>query len=92
MKMADVRAKFVSQKISKIRWKPPLKQALKDVDTFATGSWDDEQADVASMDESGMLGMIQKDPELICEAPHVGDVTGLEVLFNSSLILNSVVG
>lgn len=47
--MADVRAKFVSQKISKIRWKPPLKQALKDVDTFATGSWDDEVFDEQEM-------------------------------------------
>lgn len=42
-----------------------------------------QQADGASMDESGMMGMVQKDPELICEAPHVGDVTGLEVLFDS---------
>jgi hypothetical protein len=45
LKMADTRATFVtfvSQKISKIRWKHTSKHALEGSDCFATGSWDDE--------------------------------------------------
>lgn len=42
LKMADIRATFVSQKISKIRWKNIVKNSLEGPDTFVTGSWDDE--------------------------------------------------
>ena len=38
--MAESVAKFVSQKISKIRWRPTSKQVLSESDVFATGSWD----------------------------------------------------
>lgn len=40
--MADIGAKFVSQKINKIRWKNFTKNTLTGPDTFITGSWDDE--------------------------------------------------
>ena len=40
--MADTVAKFVSQKISKIRWRPVSKQLIQEADVFATGSWDDD--------------------------------------------------
>lgn len=42
LKMADIRATFVSQKVSKIRWKNIVKNSLEGPDTFVTGSWDDE--------------------------------------------------
>lgn len=42
--MEDVCAKFVSQKISKTRWRPLPAAALQPPDLFATGSWDNEVA------------------------------------------------
>lgn len=42
--MEDVCAKFVSQKISKARWRPLPATALQPPDIFATGSWDNEVA------------------------------------------------
>ena len=46
LKMADTTratfVTFVSQKISKIRWKHTAKHTLEGSDCFATGSWDDE--------------------------------------------------
>lgn len=42
--MEDVCAKFVSQKISKTRWRPLPADALQAPDLFATGSWDNEVA------------------------------------------------
>lgn len=41
-KMADIGAKFVSQKINKLRWKNFVNNTLDGPDTFVTGSWDDE--------------------------------------------------
>lgn len=40
--MEDVSAKFVSQKISRTRWRPLPAAALQPPDLFATGSWDNE--------------------------------------------------
>lgn len=40
--MEDVSAKFVSQKISRTRWRPLPAAALQPPDVFATGSWDNE--------------------------------------------------
>lgn len=42
--MEEVCAKFVSQKISKTRWRPLPAAALQPPDIFATGSWDNEVA------------------------------------------------
>ena len=35
-------AKFVSQKVNKIRWKPKANQFIVESKEFATGSWDNE--------------------------------------------------
>ena len=42
MEQPRINVKFVSQKISKIRWRPRPKQSMQQSDTFVTGSWDDE--------------------------------------------------
>jgi len=42
--MEEVCARFVSQKISKARWRPLPAAALQPPDLFATGSWDNEVA------------------------------------------------
>lgn len=40
--MEEIYAKFVSQKISKTRWRPVPPGSLQTAETFATGSWDNE--------------------------------------------------
>lgn len=41
--MADrVCAKFVSKKIRKVRWQPPVTFGRHNPECFVTGSWDDE--------------------------------------------------
>lgn len=40
--MESVNAKYVSQKISKTRWRPVSHSSLQQPDIFATGSWDNE--------------------------------------------------
>lgn len=40
--MEEIYAKFVSQKISKTRWRPVPSGSLQTAETFATGSWDNE--------------------------------------------------
>jgi hypothetical protein len=40
--MEEICAKFVSQKISKTRWRPLPPGSLQTAETFATGSWDNE--------------------------------------------------
>lgn len=40
--MENINAKYVSQKISKIRWRPVSHAALQQPDIFVTGSWDNE--------------------------------------------------
>lgn len=40
--MESINAKYVSQKISKTRWKPVSYSTLQQPDVFATGSWDNE--------------------------------------------------
>lgn len=42
--MEEIYAKFVSQKISKTRWRPVPSGSLQTAETFATGSWDNEVA------------------------------------------------
>lgn len=40
--MEEIYAKFVSQKISKTRWRPVPSGSLQTTEIFATGSWDNE--------------------------------------------------
>lgn len=54
--MEEIYAKFVSQKISKTRWRPVPSGSLQTTETFATGSWDNEVP--------GLGG-----PRLLCSTP-----------------------
>ncbi|XP_076078873.1 nucleoporin Nup43-like [Mytilus galloprovincialis] len=101
--MADIRATFVSQKISKIRWKNIVKNSLEGPDTFVTGSWDDEENKVClwkvnrekKFDEGdgrGTEGDVDNDPIPICEASHIGDVTGLEFISEDHIVSSSSSG
>jgi len=45
--MDSINAKYISQKISKTRWRPVSAASLQQPEVFATGSWDNE----ASSDE-----------------------------------------
>lgn len=40
--MENINAKYVSQKISKTRWRPVSHSSLQQPDIFVTGSWDNE--------------------------------------------------
>lgn len=40
--MESINAKYVSQKISKTRWRPVSHSSLQQPDIFVTGSWDNE--------------------------------------------------
>lgn len=40
--MDCINAKYISQKISKTRWRPVSSASLQQPDVFATGSWDNE--------------------------------------------------
>merc|ERR1712227_1119951 len=67
IKMPEAVTKFVSQKISKVRWQPTSKQVVQESDLFATGSWDDD----------GQLSSPEGEPQLLCQAVHAGDVTDM---------------
>lgn len=52
--MESVNAKYVSQKISKTRWKPVSYSSLQQPEVFATGSWDNEVGNLSLyMDDKG---------------------------------------
>lgn len=99
-KMADMNVKFVSQKISKIRWRPSGTPSLQQSSVFATGSWDDEkrQLSVWSVgqnkfeDDIYALDMensaVDMEPRLLASVKHSGDVTDLKY-FNQELIVSS---
>ncbi|KAL8599017.1 hypothetical protein ACOMHN_006826 [Nucella lapillus] len=83
-----INVKFVSQKINKIRWRPRAKQSVQPSNTFATGSWDDEENKVCMWRqepvtedrgpaEVGQEELTLREPQLLCEARHPGDVADL---------------
>ncbi|XP_070568783.1 nucleoporin Nup43-like isoform X2 [Ptychodera flava] len=98
--MADPVVKFVSQKISKIRWRPRAQQGLQASDVFASGSWDDEENKIAIWKCSESLLQVdskeqaveQLEPELLCETRHIGDVTDLKYIDSERLIGTSSTG
>lgn len=101
--MADIRVKFVSQKISKVRWRPSENQALPNSDVFASGSWDDEvnriclwklslEPEDDTMDGTGLVDRGVQEARPVCEMPHVGDVTGLEFAGIDLLVVASSTG
>ncbi|KAL6085643.1 hypothetical protein STEG23_034256 [Scotinomys teguina] len=81
--MEEIYAKFVSQKISKTRWRPVPSGSLQTAETFATGSWDNEENCVSlwSIGDFGNLdsdGGFEGDHQLLCDIRHHGDVMDLQ--------------
>uniref|UniRef100_M3ZVP8 Nucleoporin 43 n=1 Tax=Xiphophorus maculatus TaxID=8083 RepID=M3ZVP8_XIPMA len=78
-------AKYVSQKISKTRWRPVSYSSLQQPDIFVTGSWDNEENKVSvwsigNLGSSGLEDGFEGDPQLICEQKHDGDVLDLQTM------------
>uniref|UniRef100_A0A2K6KKP7 Uncharacterized protein n=1 Tax=Rhinopithecus bieti TaxID=61621 RepID=A0A2K6KKP7_RHIBE len=76
--MEEIYVKFVSQKISKTRWRPLPPGSLQTVETFATESWDNEESYVSpwSIGDFGNLdsdGGFEGDHQLLCDIRHHGD-------------------
>ncbi|KAK3097306.1 hypothetical protein FSP39_008518 [Pinctada imbricata] len=100
--MADVRVSYVSQKINKVKWRQSKRQLSQDNQSFVTGSWDDEQNKVClwkinkDQEAKGMeeedFGLDEGEPNILCEAPHLGDVTGLENIGDDYIIASSSCG
>uniref|UniRef100_A0A3Q3FTZ5 Nucleoporin 43 n=1 Tax=Labrus bergylta TaxID=56723 RepID=A0A3Q3FTZ5_9LABR len=80
--MDNVNAKYVSQKISKTRWRPVSYSSLQHADVFATGSWDNEDNKISlwSIGSSGTDDGFEGDPQLLCEHKHDGDVLDLQTM------------
>uniref|UniRef100_A0A3Q1F137 Nucleoporin 43 n=1 Tax=Acanthochromis polyacanthus TaxID=80966 RepID=A0A3Q1F137_9TELE len=81
--MESINAKYVSQKISKTRWRPISHSFLQQPDIFATGSWDNEHNKISfwsigSHGSSAMEDEFEGEPQLSCEQKHDGDVLDLQ--------------
>ncbi|KAG8179814.1 hypothetical protein JTE90_025981 [Oedothorax gibbosus] len=90
--MSHVKIKFVSRKVSKVRWKP------KDSSVFVTGSYDDEKNNICvwkfpdlSMKQDDE-NEIDEDPQLTACLPFKGCVTDLKVVTENLLFASSSLG
>ncbi|KAM9778470.1 nucleoporin Nup43 [Syngnathus typhle] len=95
--MESSNAKYVSQKISKVRWRPVSRSSLQQPEIFATGSWDNEHNTVSiwSIGNNGFSSMeegVDIDPKLLCEHKHEGDVLDLQFLDQDRFITASSTG
>uniref|UniRef100_A0A8C9BTP8 Nucleoporin 43 n=1 Tax=Phocoena sinus TaxID=42100 RepID=A0A8C9BTP8_PHOSS len=95
--MEEIYAKFVSQKISKTRWRPVPPGSLQTVETFATGSWDNEENYVSlwSIGDFGNLdsdGGFEGDHQLLCDIRHHGDVMDLQFFDQERIVAASSTG
>uniref|UniRef100_A0A8C9A4A4 Nucleoporin 43 n=1 Tax=Prolemur simus TaxID=1328070 RepID=A0A8C9A4A4_PROSS len=95
--MEEIYAKFVSQKISKTRWRPVPPGSLQTAETFVTGSWDNEENYVSlwSMGDFGNLdsdGGFEGDPQLLCDIRHHGDVMDLQFFDQERIVAASSTG
>uniref|UniRef100_A0A5F5PZ30 Nucleoporin 43 n=1 Tax=Equus caballus TaxID=9796 RepID=A0A5F5PZ30_HORSE len=95
--MEEIYAKFVSQKISKTRWRPVPAGSLQTADTFATGSWDNEENRVSlwSIGDFGNLdsdGGFEGDHQLLCDIKHHGDVMDLQFFDQERIVAASSTG
>ncbi|WAR08209.1 NUP43-like protein [Mya arenaria] len=92
--MADIRVKFVSQKISKVRFRPAQGIYSQGSDVFASGNWDDE-IPLAQRDNGDMEGgdtATDREPTQLCETSHRGDVTDMEFLGTEAVAVSSSLG
>ncbi|XP_033846356.1 nucleoporin Nup43 [Periophthalmus magnuspinnatus] len=95
--MDGVVAKYVSQKISKTRWRPVSHTTLQQPEIFATGSWDNEDNKISiwSIGSNGVPAMedeFEGDPQLVCELRHDGDVLDLQFLDQERIVTGSSTG
>ncbi|KAF7475182.1 Hypothetical predicted protein [Marmota monax] len=95
--MEEIYAKFVSQKISKTRWRPVPPGSLQTAETFATGSWDNEENYVSlwSIGDFGNLdsdGGFEGDHQLLCDIKHHGDVMDLQFFDQERIVAASSTG
>lgn len=95
--MDGTNAKYVSQKISKTRWRPVSSAALQQPAVFATGSWDNEdnKLSIWTIESDGAVCMedeLEGDPRLVCDIKHDGDVLDLQFLDADRLITASSSG
>ncbi|POI23676.1 hypothetical protein CIB84_012576 [Bambusicola thoracicus] len=95
--MEEVCARFVSQKISKARWRPLPAAALQPPDLFATGSWDNEDNrisiwSVGDAGSAGLNGEYQGEPQLLCDIRHNGDVMDMQFLDQERIVVGSSTG
>uniref|UniRef100_A0A8C9GKY6 Nucleoporin 43 n=1 Tax=Piliocolobus tephrosceles TaxID=591936 RepID=A0A8C9GKY6_9PRIM len=95
--MEEIYAKFVSQKISKTRWRPLPPGSLQTAETFATGSWDNEENYVSlwSIGDFGNLdsdGGFEGDHQLLCDIRHHGDVMDLQFFDQERIVTASSTG
>ncbi|XP_006891704.1 PREDICTED: nucleoporin Nup43-like [Elephantulus edwardii] len=95
--MKDIYAKFVSQKISKTRWRPLPSGSLQTAEIFATGSWDNEEnsvllwlvGDAGNVDSDGGL---EREHQILCDIGHHGDVMDLQFLDQERIVTASSTG
>ncbi|KAI5614776.1 nucleoporin Nup43 [Silurus asotus] len=92
-----VNAKYVSQKISKTRWRPVSAASLQQPEVFSTGSWDNENNKVCVWGVGEPAGFtmddeLEGDPQLLCECKHAGDVLDLQFLDQDRLVTASSTG
>ncbi|XP_020370279.2 nucleoporin Nup43 [Rhincodon typus] len=90
-------ARYVSQKISRVRWLPVSGSSLQLPECFATGSWDAEQnkvclwetIDIESIDTDQLF---LEDSKPLCSITHQGDVMDLQFLDQEKIITASSTG
>uniref|UniRef100_UPI00398E4C0B nucleoporin Nup43 n=1 Tax=Pristiophorus japonicus TaxID=55135 RepID=UPI00398E4C0B len=89
--------RYVSQKISRSRWRPVSGSRLQAPECFATGSWDAEQNKVClwethDIEISETDQLYEEDPKLMCSIDHNGDVMDLQFLDQERIITASSTG
>jgi len=83
--------KFVSKKVSCVRWQPRPDTANTDSNCVATGSWDDEE-NCVSLYRCEPSGSPSGSVSLVCSVSVPGDVTGLSWLDSTSLVVSDSSG
>uniref|UniRef100_A0A8D2LYN5 Nucleoporin 43 n=1 Tax=Varanus komodoensis TaxID=61221 RepID=A0A8D2LYN5_VARKO len=95
--MEDVSAKYVSQKVSKTRWRPVPAAALQPPEVFATGSWDNEENKISVWSVGDFEGLdpngeYHGEPRLLCDIQHSGDVMDMQFLDQERIVTASSTG
>lgn len=81
---------FISEKVSKVRWKP---ENGFESQYFVTGSWDNEDANRVALWACSIDGAEEKDdPHFIGEKPVQGDVTEIKFVQNNDFLVSTSSG